>query len=66
LRINTTKIGILLAEKEMTRAALASRCGISRQNVSTILGRGTCEPKTAGKIAKGLGVNVADIIEERR
>ena len=32
---------------------------------STIIRRGTCEPKTAGKLAAGLGVPVAEIIEER-
>jgi DNA-binding XRE family transcriptional regulator len=48
----------------MTKAALAGKCGVSRQNVSTIIRRGTCEPKTADKLANGLGVTVADIIEK--
>lgn len=64
MRINTIKVKLILAEREMTRAELAKRCGISRQNVSTILTRGTCEPKTAGKLAKGLGIPVAEIVEE--
>lgn len=65
MTINTTKIETMLAERGLTKAALAANCGISRQNVSTIIRRGTCEPKTAGKLAAGLGVPVADIIEER-
>lgn len=48
----------------MTKAAFADRCGISRQNVSTLIRRGTCEPRTAGKLAAGLGVEVGDIIEK--
>ncbi len=64
MNINTAKIETILAERGMTRTSLAELCGISRQNVSTIIRRGTCEPKTAGKLASGLGVNVADIIEE--
>lgn len=64
MTINTTRIETMLAEKGWTKAGLAARCGISRQNVSTIIRRGTCEPKTAGKLAEGLGVPVADIIKK--
>ncbi|MEY8233805.1 helix-turn-helix transcriptional regulator [Oscillospiraceae bacterium 50-16] len=64
MTINKIRIELTLAEKGWTRVELAERCGISAQNVSTILRRGTCEPKTAGKLAAGLGVNVAEIIKE--
>ena len=62
MNINAAKIELLLAERGMTKAALADRCGICRQNISIVVRRGTCEPKTAGKLAKGLGVPVDDII----
>ena len=62
--INTTRIELMLAERGITRTSLAANSGISRQNISTIIRRGTCEPKTAGKLAAGLGVPVADIIKE--
>ena len=64
MKLNTTKIALILADREMTRAALAEQCGLSRQNISTILTRGTCEPKTVGKLAKGLGIDPAEIIKE--
>lgn len=64
MTINTQRIETMLAERGLTKAAYAENCGISRQNVSTIIRRGTCEPKTAGKLATGLGVPVADIIKE--
>ncbi len=64
MKIDTHKIKLILAEREMTRTELSDLCGISRQNVSTILTRGTCELKTAGKIAKGLGIPVAEIVKE--
>lgn len=64
MKIDVNKIKIILAEREMTRSALAALCGISRQNISTILTRGTCEPKTAGKLAKGLGIPVDEIVKE--
>ena len=62
MTINTTKIESILARQGVTKATLAERCGISRQNISTIIRRGTCEPRTAGKLAAGLGVPVEDIL----
>lgn len=64
MNISAIRIETLLAEQGITKAALAEKCGIARQNISIILRRGTCEPKTAGKLAVGLGVAVADIIEK--
>lgn len=58
-------IKLTLAEKELTISQYADLCGISRQNISTILTRGTCAPKTAGKLAKGLGVCVSEIVREQ-
>lgn len=63
MTINTARIETMLAERGMTKAVYAASCGISRQNISTIIRRGTCEPKTAGKLAAGLGVPVAEIIK---
>ena len=63
LRICAVKIEMLLAEQGITKAILSERCGISRQNISTIVRRGTCEPKTAGKLAAGLGVSVEELLE---
>lgn len=64
MTISATKINLLKAEQRLTNSALAERSGISRQSISTILLRGTCTPITAGKLAQGLGVSVADIIKE--
>lgn len=64
MTINTQRIETMLAERGLTKAELAVLAGISRQNVSIIIRRGTCEPKTAGKLARGLGVPAADIIKE--
>lgn len=63
MKISAVKIEMLIAERNMTKAALSGCCGISRQNISTIIRRGTCEPKTAGKLAAGLRVPLADILE---
>lgn len=63
MNISSIKIETMLAERGMTRTTLSELSGISRQNISTIIRRGTCEPKTAGKLAAGLGVPVRDILE---
>lgn len=62
--IDGLKIEMLLAEKGLTKTALADKCGVSRQNISTLVRRGTCEPKTAGKLARGLGVEIEDILKK--
>jgi len=62
--INSQRIELLLAEKDMTKADLSARCGISRQSISTITTRGTASPKNAVRLANGLGVPVEDIIKE--
>lgn len=61
MTLNVQRIEAMLAERQMTKSALACGSGISRQNLSIVLQRGTCEPKTAGKLAAGLGVSVGDI-----
>mgnify|MGYP000162757329 CR=1 FL=1 len=64
MNINIIKIETLLAEKGMTKKNLAENCHMTRQNISTIIRRGTCEPKTAGKLARGLGVSVSELIAD--
>lgn len=62
MTISRIQIETILAEKGMTRSVLSKKCGLSRQSISTVIHRGTCEPKTAGKLATGLGVPVAEIL----
>ena len=62
MKINAQRIETIMAEQQKTRKELSGICGISAQNISTIIRRGTCEPRTAGKLATGLGVNVSEII----
>ena len=64
MTISESKINLLRAEQGLTVSELSKRSGISRQNISAIVRRGTCNPLTAAKLAAGLGVPVADIIRE--
>lgn len=63
MNVNGMKIEVLLAKAWITKTELANRCGVSRQNISTIVKRGTCEPRTLGKLAAGLCVSVSELTE---
>ena len=63
VNINSITVEKILAEKLMTRTQLAEKSGISRQNISTIIRRGSCSAVSAGKLALGLGVSVSTIID---
>lgn len=62
--IRTQHIETLMAEQGLTKKALAKKSGISAQNVSTVIRRGTAEPKTVGRLAMGLGVSVGEITQQ--
>lgn len=63
MNVDAKKIETFLAERGMTKAELAKICGISRQNISTLVRRGTAEPKTVGRLAAGLEVSVGEILK---
>lgn len=62
MRINAIAIEVLLAKKGLTKMEMAARATLSRQAVSTVLNRGSCEPKTLGKIASALEVDASELI----
>lgn len=64
MKLNVIAIKCFMAENGMTNTALAKKSGISRQSISTILRRKTCNTLNAGKIAGALGVMVQQIIDE--
>lgn len=66
MNLNSNKIKILLAEKKLSCYAFAQKCGISRQGISRILRRGSCNYVTAGKLAEALTVSVSEIIGEEK
>ena len=63
MRINDMKFKIALANSGLTITQAAERAGVSRQRYSVILNQKNVTPQAAGKIAKGLGVDVTEIIE---
>ena len=64
MKIDSINIKLMLAEQELRQIELAEKVGMSRQNLSTILTRGTCSTVNAGRIAKALSVDVREIVKE--
>lgn len=62
--INKRNLELALGKAGITQAQLAERCGISRQNISTIKLRGSCNPYTAAKLALGLEVDLEYLTKE--
>lgn len=63
MKINKSKFDLVLSNRTLTKKEAAELIGVSRTRMSTILST-EIRPSTAGRIAKALGVDVADIIED--
>lgn len=64
LKLNIPAIKKLMAYKGLSNTALSNLTGISRQNISTILQRGTCSLKNGGLLAHALGADIEEIWKE--
>lgn len=64
MRLDKTKINLLMAVKELSVTEIARRCGKTKQRVSCIFNSINVAPKTAGMIAKALEVDVTEIIKQ--
>ena len=62
MKIDAFKIETLLAENGLTKKDLSVKCGVSAQNISTIVHRGTCEPRTAWRLSDCLSVVVGELL----
>lgn len=63
MRISDAKFDVALANSGLTIGQAAERAGISRTRYASILNQKRVTPQAAGKIAKGVGVTVEQIIE---
>ena len=63
MKINCSKIKILMLEKNLNKGDLASLMGSSRQWVGTILDRGHATLNMVNKLAKDLDVDPKEIVK---
>ena len=64
MKLNETKMQILMGEQGMTIRMLAERSGVSRQTISCIKAGKSCSPAVACKLAAALGVAVETILKQ--
>lgn len=64
MRVSKDKIDIARANRCMTVAGLAEAYGVSRVRMNTILNQREVTAMCAGRLARALGVDVTEIIED--
>lgn len=64
LTIDDHKFAIVLANSGLTIGEAAERAGVSRQRFHAILNSKKATAQAVGKVAKALGVDVTEIIEQ--
>ena len=63
MKLDREKINLQLAKREQTVSGIGRELGVSRQRMYVMLNSKNVLPKTAGRLAKVLGVDVTEIIE---
>ncbi|WP_282926867.1 helix-turn-helix domain-containing protein [Helcococcus kunzii] len=62
MKLNINKINIIKAEKGLNNTDIAELTGISRPWLSTVFNREKVSPQIVHKLAKGLNVEVSEIL----
>jgi DNA-binding XRE family transcriptional regulator len=64
MEVSTKRIERCMASQGLTQTVLAEKAGITRQTLSTVLAKGRGSTLTAFKIARGLGVDIEQILDD--
>ena len=64
MKLNTKSVRVVMAQKSLSLTDVAKNYGSTRQRISCILNSVNITPRTAGKLASALGVDVTEIIED--
>lgn len=63
MRLDKTKVLLLMANFSLNQKQLAGKAGISRQTLSAVMSGRNCRPELLGKLARALEVEPKEIIE---
>lgn len=63
MKLDRTKISLMMAKGLYTQAMLAEKAGVSRQTLSAVMNGRNCRPELLGKIANALETEPEEIIE---
>ena len=64
MKLDKRKIEIAMARAQLSREDLSEKSNLPFTTIRNAIQRTGCRPITAGKIAKALGVDVTEIIED--
>lgn len=63
MRVDRYKLSLELMKRDITQKQLAEMCGVSRATISGIACGRSCNDKTGYKIARALGMELKDLVE---
>lgn len=66
MRIDRVKLITEMARQNVKVKDLATKAGVSRMTITAIRGGKSCNQNTALHVARALGVDVAEIMEEAK
>lgn len=66
MRIDRIKFVTTLARADITQKELSARTGITPATITAVKGGKSCSTMTATRLAEGLGVPLADLLEDPR
>lgn len=64
MKLDTRKVKLAWARTEKTAAQLAKVYGCTQQCMTVLLSKTEVTPPTAGRLARALGVDVTEIIDD--
>lgn len=64
MKIKKALVKEKMKEQGLTQEEAAKKCGIRAEVFRVILAYGNCDGKNIGKLAKGLGVAVWELVEK--
>ncbi len=64
MKLNTANIQLIKARKGLRSKEIAERYGCSKSFINMVIKKDSVRTETAGKLAKALGVDVTEIIQE--
>lgn len=64
MKISRDKIDLVMSRRQFTVTQLSKSYGVSRARMNVILNSVKISPVTAGRLAKALGVDVTEILED--
>jgi len=64
MRVDKTKVSIIMARKGLSQQDLADKASMSRGNLSGIINGKSCKASTIINVSNALEVDVTEIIED--